>query len=106
MADVNVITAIISIIAGIAFGAFWAWFGYIKENDVFDSKKFTIGVITGAIAGLGAAVLNLTGIVNAADFVAQLTAFVGLFFIVGGVDKFRSNASGAIANRAVNEEPQ
>lgn len=94
----SLITAAIALVAGIGYGAFWSWFGYISKDEEFNVKKFTLGIVTGAIGGLAAALANLSGLLNATDAVTQLTALVGLFFIVGGVDKFRTNTAGTIAN--------
>ena len=106
--EVNLITAIAALGVGIGAGSFWAWLGWLKSGEAFEPRKFTLGLVTGALSSVGIVLLNITGILDAVDQTQQLLAFIGLFFAVGGADTLRTGVSGAVAQRAVEEtkEPE
>ena len=103
MADPTFVTAVVAFVVGIGAGAFWAWLGWLKSNEPFEAKKFTLGIVTGAISSLVIVLASISGITTAADATAQFLALVALFLAVGGVDTLRTGVSGAVANRATNE---
>lgn len=91
----------VAILAGA--GGFSAFMGYLKSNEAFNVKKFTLGVLTGIFAGIGLVIANATGIVGALDETAQFILIGSLALSVVGVDNLRTAVSSAVANRA-NEE--
>jgi len=93
--------AIITLGAGVGFGAANSVFGWLKSNDVFDSRKFAVTVITGILAGAFLVFTDVIGVVDITDNLSLLKALVGLAFAIFGINEFRTFISGMIANRAV-----
>ena len=94
------VAAIIALSAGALFGAANSIFGWLKNNEPFDTRKFAITTITGIIAGVALVFSQLSGIINATDNLELLTQIVALGIMVFGANEIRTFISGAVANRA------
>ena len=96
--------AIIILSAGTVFGALNSIFGWLKSNEQFEPRKFTITVLTGIGAALVLTFAQLAGIVDVAvDNYTLLYALGGLAFAIFGVNFVRTVGSDLIAQRAVEE---
>lgn len=93
--------AIITLGAGVGFGAANSVFGWLKNNDVFEPKKFAVTVITGILAGAILVFTDVIGVVEIQTELDLLKALAGLAFAIFGINEFRTFISGMIANRAV-----
>ena len=100
------LATVFGFVLGAAAGGFSAFLGWIKSNEAFEAKKFVLGIVTGVIAGV-IAVMASTAIIQdaAADQTALLTAYITIFIGIVGIDNARTAISGAIATRAVEEQP-
>jgi len=103
MATDPFVLAIVALSAGAIFGAANSVFGWLKNNELFDTRKFAITVITGIIAGIILVFTNISGIVKAENNLEVLQQLVGLALAIFGVNEIRTFISGAIANRAVEQ---
>ena len=92
--------AIIALSAGAVFGAANAVFGWLKNNEPFDTRKFAITTITGIVAGLVLVFSNISGVVEAQTNFDLLLQIGGLALAIFGVNEVRTFISGAVANRA------
>lgn len=81
-------------------GAFSAWLGWNKSGEPFDARKFTNGVVTGVIAGIGLTLANAAGILEAVSDQAAWIIIGSLALSIVGVDQIRTTVSSSIANRA------
>ena len=93
--------AVIALSAGAIFGAANSVFGWLKNNDIFEPKKFAVTVITGIIAGVVLVYANINGIVTAETNFDVLAQLIGLALAIFGANELRTFVSGMIANRAV-----
>lgn len=93
--------ALIALSAGAVFGAANSVFGWLKNNDAFEPKKFAVTVITGILAGAFLAFTDIIGVVDIQDNLSLLQALAGLAFAIFGINELRTFVSGMIANRAV-----
>ena len=103
MATDPFILAIVALSASAIFGAANSVFGWLKNNELFDTRKFAITVITGIIGGIVLVFSNISGIVQAQTNFDVLLQLVGLALAIFGVNEIRTFISGAIANRAVEQ---
>ncbi len=96
--------AIIILAAGTTFGALNSVFGWLKSNEPFEPRKFTITVLTGIGAALVLTFAQLSGIVDVAETNFELLyALGGLAFAIFGVNFIRTVGSELITQRAVEE---
>jgi hypothetical protein len=103
MALDGLIVAIVTLSAGVIFGAANSVFGWLKNNEPFDSRKFATTVITGIIAGVVLVFTNISGILQAQTNLDLLLQVVGLALAIFGVNELRTFISGMIANRAAEQ---
>jgi len=93
----NVLIGIgIAVLANIIAGVL----GWLKSNDAFNVKKFSATIITAVIVGIGAGVLVVPNIQAAADQTTLIIIYAGLFTAPIVIDRFRTDISGAVANKA------
>ena len=96
----NVLIGIgIAILANIIYGVS----GWIKSGDPFNSRKFAGTIITAVAVGIVAGIAVVPQIASAATQTDLLIIYGTLFTAPIVVDVFRTNVSGAISNRAVEE---
>ena len=92
-----------SIGAGAALGSLSALLGWASSGELFEAKKFGIGIATGAIAGVALISLSFAAIkaAVAADpsGVALLELLVPIAISIVGTDLVRAKISAMIANR-------
>ena len=86
---------------GAAVGAFSAWMGWVDTPGTpFDPKKFTKGIITGAIAGVIEVYLIFGAIQSALETDTTGVTFVGLMIVltagIWGADVGTSKVGGLI----------
>ena len=91
--------AIYGLLLGIAAGALGAYVGWASGGDAFNARKFSTGLVTGAIGGLLAAFAQIPLFAQVTDELAMLVIY-GDIFAAGlvatwGVPK----AANAIATR-------
>ena len=87
---------------GAGLGALSALLGWAASNEIFEGKKFAIGLATGAIAGITLIASNLVNIKTALADPSGF-AFVELMLLTGlsiiGTDLIRAKVAAMIANR-------
>ncbi len=94
---INVLTGIgIAVLGNIIYGVS----GWLKSGDEFNARKFAGTIITALAIGTAAGILVVPNIQAVTDQVALIVIYAGLFTAPIAVDVFRTNASGAVANRA------
>ena len=87
-----------------AAGAFSAFMGWLKSGEVFEAKKFVLGVVTGVLGGIAVTIANAVGLQAAVNETTYWT-LIGTFALgIIGIDNLRTAISGAVANRAVEEQ--
>lgn len=95
---INVLTGIgIAVLANIIYGVS----GWLKSGDTFNARKFAATIITALVVGTGAGILAVPNIEAVTNQTALIVIYAGLFTAPIVVDVFRTNISGATANRAV-----
>lgn len=98
--------AIITLSAGVGFGAANSVFGWLKNNEVFEPRKFAVTVITGILAGAFLVFTDIIGVVEITDNLSLLKALGGLAFAIFGINEIRTFVSGMIANKAIEKIEQ
>jgi len=87
-----------------AAGAFSAFMGWLKSGEAFEAKKFVLGVVTGVLGGIAVTIANAAGLQAAVNETTYWT-LIGTFALgIIGIDNLRTAISGAVANRAVEEQ--
>jgi hypothetical protein len=89
----------IGFLVGAGAGALSAFLGWNKTTEIFDTRKFVSGLVTGIVAGLALALANTEALKTAADETALLVSYITLTLAVLGTDTVRTSVTGAIANR-------
>ena len=93
---------------GAGLGALSSLLGWAASNEVFEGKKFAIGLTTGAIAGITLIASNLVNIKTALTDPTGF-AFVELMLLTGlsivGTDLIRAKVAAMIANRQSEPTP-
>jgi len=87
-----------------AAGAFSAFMGWLKSGEAFEAKKFVLGVVTGVLGGIALTIANASGLMSGATETEQWILIGSLALSIIGVDSLRTAISGAVANRAVEEQ--
>ncbi len=89
-----------------AAGAFSAFLGWLKSGEAFESKKFTLGVITGVLGGIALTIANAAGLTSALTETERWILLGSLALAIIGVDNLRTAISGAVANRAIEKKAE
>lgn len=94
---------LISIGAGAGLGALSSLLGWAASGDIFEGKKFGIGIATGIIAGIAIMSLSFTAIKQSVTVdpsgVAMIELMIPIALSIVGTDLIRAKISGMIANR-------
>lgn len=91
---------VVGFAAGALFGAANSVFGWLKNNEVFDPRKFAVTVITGILGGIGLIFANVSGLLQAQTNTDLFLQLAGLGLMIFGVNEVRTFVSGMVANRA------
>jgi len=102
--EASFLNVVIGFVLGAVAGATSAFIGWNKSGEPFEARKFVTGVITGVIAGIVFVVGIVSSIQAAVDQAALLIIYVTTFIAIIGVDNVRTGITGAVANRAVEEQ--
>ena len=87
-----------SIGAGAALGSLSALLGWASSGELFEAKKFGIGIATGAIISLSFAAIKAAVAADPSG-VALLELLVPIAISIVGTDLVRAKISAMIANR-------
>jgi hypothetical protein len=93
---------IAGIIVGGAAGAMSSFIGWLASNEPFQGRKFSVGLITGIMAGLGLTFLNLALLKGAADEYELATLLFTIAIAAMGSDYARERLGTAISNKPAN----
>ncbi len=77
--------------------------GWLKNNEEFNVKKFAATIVTAVVVGIGSGIFVVPSIQAATDQTTLILIYAGLFTGPIVIDRFRTDISGSVANRAVEQ---
>ena len=77
--------------------------GWLKNNEEFNVKKFAATIVTAVVVGIGSGILIVPNIQAASDQTSLIVIYAALFTGPIVIDRFRTDISGGVANRAVDK---